>query len=74
MSETLDMDVKKLRKKVEGVHRFNFPLKILPFSKQKGYRWDLLFHLWPYKGLLSFFFFSFNLEKGTPKYSELWLN
>jgi len=72
MSETLDMDVKKLRKKVKGVHRFNFPLKILPFSKQKGYRWDLLFHLWPYKGLLSFFFL-FNLKKGTPKYSELWL-
>lgn len=64
MSETLDMDVKKLRKKVKGVHWFNFPLKILPFSKQKGYRWDLLFHLWPCKGLLSFFF---SLKKGNTK-------
>lgn len=45
MSETLDMDAKKLRQKVKGVYQFNSPVRILPFSEQKGYHWDLLFHL-----------------------------
>lgn len=71
MSETLGLDVKKLRKKVKRFHWFHFLLKNPAFSKLKGYHWDLLLLLWACKDWL---FFREKKKKGTPKHLVLCLN